>query len=164
MFMGMLFRGAMMFVIMSVTLLHVCTMAAAETVKLFHPDIVTLLATNNSNGHQLGDLRVVSVPMRNSSAEIEGRMDAMLITTGIDTPAKGDETRISELVFTLNDGGVLIIGGAGHYPAQGPTLSRGVALVRPIKGGSGKYAGARGFAESIHSDDGNWSHTFNIMK
>jgi hypothetical protein len=161
---GQLFRGLMQFVIISVAFLHLCAAAAAETLKLFHPNVVTYLVTKNSDGHQLGDLRVVSIPMRNASAEVVGRMDALLITTGIDTPGKGDETRISELVFTLNDGGVLIIGGAGHYPAQGPTLSRGVALVRPIKGGSGKYAGARGWAESIHGDDGNWSHTFNIMK
>ncbi len=130
-----------------------------ESVKSFHPDVVTVLVTKDSSGHQLGDVRVVSIPVRNGSAEVVGRLDAMLLTTGIDTPAKDDETRISELVFTLNDGGVLIIGGSGYYPAQGPTLSRGVALVRP-----GTYAGARGWAESIRSADGNWMHTLNLMK
>lgn len=156
--------AAATFAMIMFTFVHTAAIANDQIVKIFHPDVVTVLVTKNSDGHQLGDLRVVSTPVRDASAGIIGRMDAMLLTTGIDAPAKGDETRISELVFSLNDGGVLIIGGAGHYPAQGPTLSRGVALVRPIKGGSGKYAGARGWAESVHASDGNWSHTFHIVK
>ena len=153
-----------MCLVISAALLQTAASSAMESVKLFHLDVVTVLVTKDSSGHQLGDVRVVSIPVRNGSAEVVGRLDAMLLTTGIDAPAKDDETRISELVFTLNDGGVLIIGGSGYYPAQGPTLSRGVALVRPIKGGSGTYAGARGWAESIRGADGNWTHTFNLVK
>ncbi len=137
--------------------------SAAEILRVFHPNVVTELTTKGSDGHQLGDVRVTSIAVATSSGKVVGRMDATLITTGTDKPSNGDETRVSELVFTLNDGAVLIIGGAGFYPAQGPTLSRGAKLVRPIKGGSGRFAGARGWAESIHGLDGSWTHKFYTM-
>jgi hypothetical protein len=137
---------------------------AAEKLKLFHPEVVTELTTRGSDGHQLGDVRVISKPVLNASGKVIGRLDATLITTGVDAPNKGDEVRISELVFTLNDGSMIIIGGAGHYPAQGPTLIRGSKLVRPIKGGSGRYAGARGWAESKYQQTGGWVHEFYIRR
>jgi hypothetical protein len=146
------------------TLTSATVLKAAEQFTLFHPEVVTTLVTKQSNGHQLGDIRVTSIPVSNSSGIIVGRMDAMLITTSVDQPAQGDETRISELVFTLNDGSALIIGGAGHYTAQGSTLNRGAKLVRPIKGGSGQFSGVRGSAESIHNESGGWSHVFQITR
>lgn len=147
-------------IVSAFVLFNTSPLRAAEILRLFHPDIVTQLTTKGSDGHQLGDVRVTSIPVMDSSGIAAGRMDATLITTGIDRPTHGDETRMSELVFTLNDSSVLIIGGAGDYPAQGPTLSRGVTLVRPIKGGSGRFAGVLGWAESTHGLNGGWTHTF----
>lgn len=36
------------------------------------------------------------------------------------------------------------------------------SAVRVIAGGSGRFAGARGWVESIHLDDGSWQHVFHI--
>ncbi len=144
------------------TILGASALQAAESLKVYHPDVLTVLTSKGSDGHQLGDLRVTSVPVADASGANIGRLDATLITTGLDHPAKGDEHRISELVFTLNNGSVLIVGGAGHYPAQGATLSRGTTIERPIKGGAGAYAGARGVAESIRGVNGGWTHEFKL--
>ena len=157
-------RAAACLFIFAFMLFNAPALKAAEILRLYHPEVVTELTTKGSDGHQLGDLRVISKPAHNASGKVVGRFDAYLITTGIDTPAKGDETRISELIFTLNDGSVLIVGGAGFYPAQGPTLSRGSSLVRPIKGGTGKYAGVTGWAESTHAKSGGWVHEFHIKR
>jgi hypothetical protein len=137
---------------------------ALQTVTVFHSEINMVLTTKGSDGRQLGDIRVGSIDVRNSSRDVVGRLDAVLITSGKDHPMAGDETRLSELVFTMKDGSVLIVGGSGHYPAQGGTLSRGVKIERPIKGGSGLYKGARGYAISTHGVDGVWSHEFFILE
>jgi hypothetical protein len=137
---------------------------AVQTVTVFHSEINMVLTTKGSDGRQLGDMRVGSIGVRNSSGDTVGRLDAVLITSGKDNPMVGDETRLSELVFTMNDGSVLIVGGSGHYPAQAGTLSRGVKIERPIKGGSGLYQGARGYAVSTHGVDGVWRHEFFILE
>jgi hypothetical protein len=128
-----------------------------------HPPTSTTLTTKDSDGHQLGDLRVTSLPVSDTAGAPAGRLDALLITTAIDAPAAGDEIRVTELVFTLENGDVIIVGGAGVYPKQGATLKTGASLIRPIKGATGRFAGLTGWCESVHHEDGSWTHTFHFV-
>src|SRR5947208_2843032 len=73
---------------------------AGTVVAVTHAATDTTLVTANSDGHKLGDTRVVSLPTRDASGAA-GRLDSILITTGIDTPGPGDEVRIGHLVFTF---------------------------------------------------------------
>src|SRR5215212_4529145 len=76
---------------------------AAEAGTAFavtHAATDTTLVTANSDGHKPGDTRVVSLPTRNE-AGAAGRLDSILITTGIDIPGPGDEVRIGQLVFSF---------------------------------------------------------------
>ena len=57
----------------------------------------------------------------------------------------------------------VIVTGSGYYPGDQSTIAVGAVLVRPIVGGSGAYAGASGWAESSHLEDGSWRHTLYIV-
>ena len=86
-----------------------------------------------------------------------------MTTTGVDTPEVGVQARFVTGVFSFgHDGGQLILEGAALYPGEGATLKVSSSTIRSIVGGSGEYAGASGWVESIHSDDGTWKHIFHI--
>ena len=138
---------------------------ASEVVfSVFHGIAMTVLANPNSNGHQLGDLRVVSLPTEFASGESAGRLDATLITTGIDQPEPDDEIRISNLIFVFGLGpDQIVVNGSGIYPAAGPTIDLNSTVIRPVTGGSGIYAGVSGWAETLHFPDDSWEHTFHLL-
>jgi hypothetical protein len=48
------------------------------------------------------------------------------------------------------------------YPSEGSTIRVSDTVVRPVVGGSGAYAGARGSAETTHLPDGSWKHVFRL--
>lgn len=135
--------------------------AASFTVT--HPAVKTTLTNPGSDGHQLGDLRVTSIPVQVEGSDMTGRLDSTLTTVGIDQPNAGDEVRISVLIFSFNDGAdQIVVNGTALYPKNGSTLATNTTVVRPITGGSGAFAGATGTAESEHLADGGWRHTFHL--
>ncbi len=137
---------------------------AKLTFAVTHGPITMILADSNSNGHQLGDLRTGSLPTADEHGREGGRLDAMLVTTGIDVPNPGDEVRISKLIFVFGDGAdQIVVNGSGFYPAAGGTIDLNTTLVRPITGGSGVYAGASGWADTEHLANGTWRHTFHLL-
>lgn len=137
-----------------------------------HGPAVTQLTTAGSTGHQLGDLRVLpAMPITNANGAIVGRLDAQLVTTSVDYPTFGDEVRMSVLNFVFGEGTAnfagsadqLQVSGSGYYPSTQSTIPVGEALVRPITGGSGVYAGASGWARTEHLADNTWRHTFYLL-
>jgi hypothetical protein len=54
------------------------------------------------------------------------------------------------------------VGGAAEYPLDGATLPLPSTTVRPLLGGSGRYAGARGEVVTVHAADDTWTHTFHF--
>jgi len=134
-----------------------------------HNSVVTELTTLGSDGHQLGDLRVLQeTPIFDLQGNLIGRLDASLLTTTIDYPALGDEIRMSNLNFVFGLGNENLVGsanqivviGSGFYPTTDSTIALGDVLVRPIAGGSGRYRGARGMAITEHLPDDTWRHSF----
>ncbi len=132
--------------------------------SVFHGPATVVLADLNSNGHKLGDLRVTSLPIQFVSGEPAGRLDATLITTGINVPEPDDEIRISNLIFVFS-GGIdqIVVNGSGYYPAAGPTIDLDSSLIRPVTGGSGQFAGTTGWAETRHFANNSWEHTFHLQ-
>src|SRR5262249_44616326 len=137
-----------------------------------HAQVTTILVTPGSPAHQQGDLRVLpATPILNESGAVIGRLDANLLTTSVNYPEMGDEVRMSTLNFIFGQGDAqlsgsadqVIVSGSGYYPGSGSTIAVGTSLIRPVTGGSGKFAGARGWAESEHLSDGTWRHTFHIQ-
>jgi hypothetical protein len=141
-----------------------------RTITVTHGVVATLLVTSDSMGHQLGDLRVLPATVLRdaSSLLVVGRLDAQLLTTSVDYPAIGDEVRMSTLnfVFGANASDHLagiadqvVVSGSGFYPSMNSTIQVGATLVRPVVGGSGRFAGATGEAKTEHLQDGSWRHT-----
>lgn len=135
---------------------------AAMSYTVTHDAVTITLANPASDGHQLGDLRVTTIPVAGEDGQV-GRLDSTLTTVGIDTPNAGDEIRISVLVFSFNDNAdQIVVQGTAYYPKAGGTIAAATTIERPIVGGSGTFAGATGTAETEHLADGTWRHTFTI--
>jgi quercetin dioxygenase-like cupin family protein len=136
--------------------------AAGTSFAVYHGPVDASLVTAGSDGHQLGDLRTASVPVTDANGEAIGQLDATLTTTSLDLPAAGDEHRLGVLVFSFGDDRdhQLTVHGVAHYPAQGATIETGDTQVRPVVGGSGRFAGATGEAVTSHLDDDTWVHAF----
>lgn len=132
--------------------------------QVLHGPVSITIADPTSDGHRPGDLRVTSVATTDAAGRPLGRLDATLITTAVDVPGPGDEIRISTLVFSFDEEGhsQVVVGGTAIYPAQGATLAAGAVTTRPIQGGSGRFAGASGWAVSEHLADGTWRHTLHL--
>jgi quercetin dioxygenase-like cupin family protein len=137
--------------------------ALGQTFTVTHDAVQTTLTNPGSDGHQLGDLRVTSIPVAVDGSSAVGQLDSTLTTVGIDQPNPGDEVRISVLIFSFNDyADQLVVNGTAAYPKAGSTLAAGTVVTRPITGGTGAFAGATGWAESEHLEDGSWRHTFHL--
>jgi quercetin dioxygenase-like cupin family protein len=135
------------------------------TLTVTHGPVTIALANPQSDGHQLGDLRVTSLPIADEAGAPVGRLDSTLTTVGIDAPKPGDEVRISTLIFSFGDGSnQIVVNGTALYPKAAPTIASSTTVVRPITGGSGAYAGAGGWAETEHRADGTWRHTFHFER
>jgi hypothetical protein len=133
-------------------------------VTITHGPVQATLVDAPPQGASIGDVRYFSVPATDDAGR-PGRRTASLTTSSIDDPNPGDELRIAQLVFVFGDtmADQLVIGGAADYPKDASTIQPGTATVRPVLGGSGKWAGARGWAESFHLADGTWKHVFHLM-
>jgi hypothetical protein len=131
---------------------------------VYHGPVVMALSDADSDGHQLGDLRVTSVPTTDADGGSLGRLEATLTTTSIDTPSVGDEARSGTLIFTFGEQGQsqIVVHGSAHYPGEAPTIATGDVTTRPIVGGSGRFAGASGDAVTTHLEDDTWSHRFEL--
>lgn len=145
---------------------------ATKVLVVTHGPVATRLTTPESNGHQLGDQRVLTAtPIFDRRAREVGRLDAQLLTTSVDYPASGDEVRMTTLNFVFGDSSGLLAGspdqiivsGSGYYPRQQGTIAGGLDLVRPIIGGSGKFSGATGSALTEHLGDDTWRHTLRFV-
>jgi quercetin dioxygenase-like cupin family protein len=134
--------------------------------SVYHGHAPITLVDASSDGHQLGDLRVTSIPTTTEDGTPLGRLDATLTTTAIDTPKAGDEIRISSLIFAFGADGQsqIVVGGTAVYPAEGPTIALDAVTTRPILGGSGRFAGASGTAVTEHFGDDTWVHTFTLQR
>ncbi len=113
-------------------------------------------------GPSIGDLVTFRAPVSKAgSSAVIGFMTGSLRNTAIDFPKPGSAVREVNLVFVLRDGkDELVVGGAAEYPLDGATLPLPSTTVRPLLGGSGRYAGARGEVVTVHAADDTWTHTF----
>lgn len=142
--------------------------AAADTrevVRVAHPAITATVIDVGPTGASAGDLRTywtkLTAPGR--PARI-GFMSGSLLTTAVNKPRSGYELRTAALVFTIGRAAnQLEVGGIASYRQQAATVSRDESVIRPVVGGSGRYAGATGWCRSTHKADNTWRHTFHLF-
>lgn len=138
--------------------------SANETGKLMTITVrhapVTPTATQGSG---IGMIRFFSTPVSVGQTQGDSYFMAGTLTTLSVDDVAGREVRASNLNFVLGDiKDQLVVGGVSYYAAAGSTLNVGATTVRPVIGGSGKYAGARGAVTSTNLGTAGWTHVFRI--
>ena len=122
------------------------------------------LVNPDSDGRQLGDLRVGAIDTEFASGDHAGDLNATMVTTSVDVPELGDEVRMVTLAFRFREGrDQIVVEGATSFVGAEPTIDLNQSTIRPITGGSGKFAGAGGWSETIHLADGTWKNTFHLL-
>jgi hypothetical protein len=138
-----------------------CT-AASRSITITHGAVTPVGVIPGPSG-AIGTVRVFHAPTQLEGGAA-GTLEATMTTTAVDSPTAGTETRVTMLNFTFGNGAdQLIVQGSATYPSAGSTISVSDTAVRPVVGGSGTYAGARGSAESTHLADGTWKHVFRLL-
>ncbi len=137
--------------------------SSGRIVTVTHPEVPTPTVIDTGvAGPSPGDERIWHFDGEQAGGGVV-RTDWVMTTTAIDQPEAGIESRIATGVFTFGDpSNQLILQGVGYYPGTGATLKVSSSTIRSIVGGGGEYAGATGWVESVHNDDGTWVHTFHI--
>lgn len=148
------------------TALTLASPAAAEqkrTVEVAHgPVSANGVVPVEAGKASPGDLRTYYTPLTTPGGKKRiGFMTGSLVTTAVNLPEAGKEYRESNLVFTVR-GSQLVIGGVAAYDQQAAVLPKKSSVVRPVIGGTGRYAGAHGWARSTRFADNTWRHTFRI--
>ena len=133
------------------------------TVTVSHPEVEPpTYIDNGDEGPSVGDVRLFHFDgiADDGTAVLT---DWIMTTTGVDVTETGVQARLVTGVFAFGtDGDQLILEGTALYPGEGATLKVSSSTIRSIIGGSGKYAGASGWVESTHLEDGSWQHTFHL--
>jgi hypothetical protein len=131
-------------------------------VTVSHGPVKLVYVDLGEKGPSVGDTYSADVPAKGPGGSA-ARVVGTLTTVAENQPAQGKEIRTTKLVFIFaNPNDQIEIGGASTYASTAPTRPKASTTIRPIVGGSGKYAGATGWAESIHSAAGNWTHRLHL--
>jgi hypothetical protein len=115
-------------------------------------------------GPSVGDLRTYYLPLtRPGSSRRIGYLTGTLLTTATARPRAGMELRTANLVFVVGGpADQIVVGGVSSYAQSASTLSKKSVVTRPVIGGSGKYAGARGWCVTTHFLNDTWTHVFHL--
>jgi hypothetical protein len=146
---------------LSAVLVSACSGGTATIVTFSHGAVTPTTIVLGTDGGAVGAVRTFHAEAAADDGT-SGTFDATMVTTSVDEAA-GLERRLTTIVFSVNDGAdQLILSGSAVYPAAGSTIKTAATVVRPIIGGSGRWSGARGWAESTHEVDGSWTHAFHL--
>lgn len=146
---------------LSAFLASACSGGAATIVTFTHGAVTPTTIVMGTDGGAVGAVRTFHAEAAADDGTA-GTFDATMVTTSVDETAEL-ETRLTTIVFSVSDGAdQLILSGSAVYPATGSTIKTADTVIRPIIGGSGRWSGARGWAESTHEADGSWTHAFHL--
>ena len=138
-----------------------CSGGASKVVTFTHGAVTPTTIVLGTDGGAVGAVRTFHADAAADDGT-SGTFDATMVTTSVDEAA-GLETRLTTIVFSMSDGAdQLILSGSAVYPAAGSTIKAADSVIRPVVGGSGRWSGARGWAESTHEVNGSWTHAFHL--
>jgi len=147
------------------TFLILTSLVCAQTViTVTHPAVpAPTLLDHGVKGQSIGDVRLWHFKAK-ASTGAEVMTDWIMTTTSVSDEVSGMESRITNAVFSFNSGSKdqVIIQGVASYPSLKATLIESSPTARAITGGTGKYAGAGGWVETTHLQDGTWQHILYI--
>jgi hypothetical protein len=138
---------------------HASEHEATQTVRVYH-EAVQPTATSGSG---IGAVRTFFIPMAVDGVPADGQYLSGTLTTLVDRLPNGQQLRASNLVFVFGaEADQLVVGGVSQYPVAGATLAPGQKTIRPVLGGSGKYANASGDVVSTNLGANGWTHVFRL--
>jgi hypothetical protein len=130
-----------------------------ETVRVYH-EAVQPTATSGSG---IGAVRTFFIPMAVDGMPADGQYLAGTLTTLAEQLPNGQQLRATNLAFVFGtEADQLVVGGISEYPVAGATLAPGQKTIRPVLGGSGKYANATGDVVSTNLGANGWTHVFRL--
>jgi hypothetical protein len=107
-----------------------------------------------------GDVYVFDGPLLDSDEE--ERVGSVYGTQTSIAQDSDSETVQAMITYDLESGDRITVGGIGEYPRGDKNLVENQKFERPILGGTGRYAGARGVVTTVRRPDGSYAHTFEI--
>lgn len=130
-------------------------------VTVYHQPVTPILV----QGSGLGAVRTFFAPIAVNGKPGDGYYFVGTLTTvTVGFGPDNEEIRQSNLDFVFgSEANQIVLGGISLYPAAGATLPPGTQTIRPILGGSGTYAGARGYALSTNLGANGWTHVFHLL-
>lgn len=140
------------------------TASAETTIAVTHPATEPpTFIDNGTPGESAGDVRIFQFDAKTEDGDVV-RTDWIMTTTGVDTPQANVDSRVTLGVFSFDSDlkDQIMLQGVAFYPGEGATLEISSSSIRAIIGGTGRFAGATGFVESMHLEDGSWRHVFHI--
>jgi len=139
-------------------------LAAAQAQAATTPEAFTLTVGQPSvstvdlgqPGKSPGDLYAIIAPAFDGSGAEVGRLVATQTSIRLERRA---ETVQAIGTFELRDG-TIVIGGLSQYPRSGVGNVAGEPFVRPVIGGTGRYAGVGGTVTTTRGPDGRYQQRF----
>ena len=132
------------------------TLSVVATAKGQHLATVDLGPPGKSGG----DVYVFDSPLLDSEEEESiGSVYGTQTSIALDSDS---ETVQAMITYDFRDGDRITVGGISEYPRGDRGLVENQEFERPILGGTGRYAGARGTVTSVRRPDDSYEHTFEI--
>jgi len=139
---------------------HASEDTAKQTVRVYHEAVLPTAIS----GSGVGAIRTFFIPMAVDGVAADGQYLTGTLTTLVERLPSGQELRATNLTFVFGaEPDQLVVGGISEYPIAGATLAPGQRTVRPVLGGSGKYAHASGDVVSTNLGSDGWTHVFRLM-
>jgi hypothetical protein len=130
-------------------------------VRIWHPPVTPTAVL----GSGLGTVRTWFSPIAVDGVSAPGQLMTGTITTVAIDAAAGIEWRTANLVFVVGEqADQLVVGGMWTYPAAGATITADTTTVRPVVGGSGTYASAKGYVVTTNMGATGWSYVFHLTR
>lgn len=154
----------------AVSMAHGAATAPACTGQVFavtHFELATAYGDVAPAGPSVGDTRSFHGPVYRpgSRTAVRGSITGVGVTAVINQPVPGQELRAVSIGFQLPDlRNQISVGGYAAYPMTSATLARNTVTVRPITGGTGRFAGARGWLRTTHFARGYWRQEFHLCR
>jgi hypothetical protein len=134
--------------------------APVTTVTVRSPNGAAIPLDLGASGTTAGDLRVLVGDLTDAAGAVIGAVRGVQTTISFDGTTHAVQGSVS---YQLSDGEI-VVGGLSEQHADGSDLVAGREFVRPVLGGTGRYAGAGGTLTSVlGADRAYYDHRFALL-
>jgi Dirigent-like protein len=137
-----------------------CGGGGGKTLHVFTKPAKATTVDLGPAGKSAGDIYVFDTAILDENkAKVIGHVFGTQTSLDLDPASQVVQAMIT---YTFNGGDSITIGGISRYPKTGVGLITNKTYERPILGGTGKYADARGTVTSVLHPGGMYEQTFHL--